>query len=123
VNYIGTETKQNYDPQDFPWHGQGGELLDLASFEVSFPLEKIRSRPPTLWRYLEALPFEKNETIWQEVTMGEGFTPLVPLDKQHPNVLVKVDYQMPTLSFKDRGAVVLIAKAKSLGAKKLLVTL
>jgi threonine synthase len=119
VNYIGATTKQSYDPKDFPWHGQAGELLDLAPFEVSFPLEKIRSRPPTLWRYLEALPFEKDETSWQEITMGEGFTPLVPLDAANPNVLVKVDYQMPTLSFKDRGAVVLIAKAKSLGAKKL----
>jgi threonine synthase len=117
--YVGASTGKSYDPKDFPWHGEAGELLDLAAFEVSFPLDKIRSRPPTLWRYLEALPFEKNETSWQEVTMGEGFTPLVPLDTRQPNVLVKVDYHMPTLSFKDRGAVVLIAKAKSIGAKKL----
>jgi threonine synthase len=117
--YIGVVTGKSYDPNYFPWHGESGELLDLAPFEISFPLAQIRSRPPTLWRYLEALPFETNETSWQEVTMGEGFTPLVPLEAANPNVLVKVDYQMPTLSFKDRGAVVLIAKAKSLGAKKL----
>jgi threonine synthase len=119
VNYIGTTTGKSYDPNDFPWQGDAGELLDLAPFEVRFDVDKIRSRPPTLWRYLEALPFEKNETIWQEITMGEGFTPLVPLDARTPNVLVKVDYHMPTLSFKDRGAVVLVAKAKSLGAKQL----
>lgn len=117
--YIGTLSRREFDPKEFPWHGEKHELLDLAPFEVSFPLDKIRSRPPTLWRYLEALPFAKNETSWQEVTMGEGFTPLLPLDRQQSKVLVKVDYQMPTLSFKDRGAVVLIAKAKSLGAKKL----
>jgi threonine synthase len=119
MNYLGTETGKTYDPKDFPWQGEAGELLDLAPFEVSFDLAKIRSRPPTLWRYLEALPFGKDETVWLDITMGEGFTPLVPLDTKEPNVLVKVDYQMPTLSFKDRGAVVLVAKAKSLGATHL----
>jgi threonine synthase len=119
VNYFGTVTGKTYDPKDFPWQGEAGELLDLAEFEVRFDIDKLRARPPTLWRYLEALPFEKNETVWQEVTMGEGFTPLVALDHHEPNVLVKVDYHMPTLSFKDRGAVVLVTKAKSLGAKHL----
>ena len=48
---------------------------------------------------------------------GEGYTPLIVLDSGEPNTLVKVDYMMPTLSFKDRGAAVLIAKAKELGVK------
>jgi threonine synthase len=34
-------------------------------------------------------------------------------------LFAKVDYMMPTLSFKDRGAAVLVAKAKSLGAQHL----
>ncbi|OLG13057.1 Threonine synthase [Bacillus paralicheniformis] len=49
--------------------------------------------------------------------MGEGYTPLIVLDSEEPNTFVKVDYMMPTLSFKDRGAAVLIAKAKELGVK------
>ncbi|MGL4611675.1 MAG: threonine synthase [Trueperaceae bacterium] len=119
MNYIGRVTGKAYDLESFPWQGEAGELLDLAPFEMAFDLEKIRSRPPTLWRYLEALPFAKNDTVWQDVTMGEGFTPLIALESKVPNVFIKVDYQMPTLSFKDRGAVVLVAKAKSLGAKQL----
>jgi threonine synthase len=51
--------------------------------------------------------------------MGEGLTPLVSLDPSNPDVLVKVDYAMPTLSFKDRGAAVLVAAAVTAGAKRL----
>ncbi len=49
---------------------------------------------------------------------GEGLTALIPLDKNNPDILVKMDYMMPTLSFKDRGAAVLVAKAKEFGAKR-----
>jgi threonine synthase len=50
--------------------------------------------------------------------MGEGFTPLVPLDVSRPRLLAKADYIMPALSFKDRGAVTLIAHALIGGAAR-----
>ena len=62
---------------------------------------------------------DENLTLWKDITLGEGLTPLVPLSPDNPNILVKVDYMMPTLSFKDRGAAVLIAKAKEIGVKRL----
>ena len=49
---------------------------------------------------------------WREVTMGEGMTPIVPFDE---NVMLKMDYMMPTLSFKDRGAATLVAHMKAIG--------
>ncbi len=52
--------------------------------------------------------------------MGEGQSPLIVLDRMEPNTYVKVDYMMPTLSFKDRGAVVLMTKAKELGVSKVI---
>lgn len=70
-----------------------------------------------LWRYLAALPVQPASAAWARATMGEGATPLVPLDPDHPTVLAKVDFAMPTLSFKDRGAVVLLAAAAALGAE------
>jgi threonine synthase len=94
-----------------------GGLLDLADFPVRFPLHKIGKRAATLWRYREALPFEKTYEGWQGVTMGEGLTPLVPLSRDRTNVALKIEYLMPTLSFKDRGAAVLIAKAQELGVR------
>ena len=52
---------------------------------------------------------------WRDVTMGEGRTPIISFDK---DVMVKMDYMMPTLSFKDRGAAALVAHMKEIGVKK-----
>ena len=111
---------REYDPASLAWRCACGGLLDLAPFEAQFPQRAIQSRPATLWRYREALPFAPDERGWQSITMGEGLTPLVPLSPQEPEALVKVEYQMPTLSFKDRGAAVLIAKAKALGVSRVI---
>lgn len=52
---------------------------------------------------------------WRGVTLGEGMTPIVRFDD---DVLLKLDYCMPTLSFKDRGAAVLVAHCKSIGVTR-----
>ena len=52
--------------------------------------------------------------------MREGFTPLVETDFNGHRVLLKIDYLFPTGSYKDRGATVLISKAKELGIKKVI---
>lgn len=111
---------KNFDPATLIWRCECGGTLKLKAFPISLPIEKIRSRPATMWRYKEALPFHENSDTWKLVTMGEGFTPIVPLEGVESNVLMKLDYLMPTLSFKDRGAAVLVAKAKELGVKKLI---
>jgi threonine synthase len=48
--------------------------------------------------------------------MGEGLTPLVSTEG---GLRLKLDFLMPTLSFKDRGSVVLVATAAALGAPRL----
>ncbi|MET9932754.1 MULTISPECIES: pyridoxal-phosphate dependent enzyme [unclassified Streptomyces] len=81
--------------------------LDFASGPVSLP--SLASRVNSLWRYAEALP---PMPCAPEVTLGEGRTPLVPLEETSSgSVSAKLDFLMPTLSFKDRGAVVLAAHA------------
>ena len=75
-----------------------------------------RGQPWSLWRYRKALPFSSSATAWQAVTMGEGATPLVAIEG---GLRLKLDFLMPTLSFKDRGAVVLVAKAAEMGARRL----
>ena len=72
--------------------------------------------PWSLWRYRRALPFSASATGWQAVTMGEGATPLVAIDG---GLTLKLDFLMPTLSFKDRGSVVLVATAAELGVRRL----
>ena len=92
-----------------------GGLLDLAPFAPRFsPREEA-----SLFRYADALPYSEGSEPWRELSMGEGLTPLLRLDPADPGVLVKLDYAMPTLSFKDRGAVVVMAQAKAIGARRI----
>ncbi|MCJ7641588.1 MAG: threonine synthase, partial [Desulfobacterales bacterium] len=84
-------------------------------FEPKFPMRKILKRGPTLWRYREALPIAREESI---VSMGEGVTPLETMYLEGRRVLIKVDYLFPTGCYKDRGATLLISKAKEQGVRK-----
>ncbi|MFF2652167.1 pyridoxal-phosphate dependent enzyme [Streptomyces sp. NPDC058045] len=81
--------------------------LDLDFTPVPAPLSALTGRVNSLWRYAESLPLHDPRT-----SLGEGRTPLVSLSG---NVLAKLDFLMPTLSFKDRGAVLLAELARRLG--------
>ncbi|MCD8338696.1 MAG: threonine synthase [Burkholderiales bacterium] len=67
----------------------------------------------SLFRYRKFLAIEGE--YWKNITMGEGMTPCVPYDE---DLLLKMDYMMPTLSFKDRGAVALVSHMKAIGVTK-----
>lgn len=120
INYICNDCGKKYSPYDFPYICQCGGMLNLEDFPLDFSLNKIVKENWSLFRYISVLPFEENSKDWQRTSMGEGLTSLVPLDSSNPDIMVKMDYMMPTLSFKDRGAAVLMAKAKEFGAKKVI---
>ena len=92
-----------------PRCGCGG-LWKLDFEPPKFDLSLVDRDTWSLFRYHRFLPLE--DEIWREITLGEGMTPVIPLDE---DVLLKMDYFMPTLSFKDRGAAVLVAHCKSIG--------
>jgi threonine synthase len=116
-----TDCGRRHPLTDLAWRCSGnaaggcGGVLDLAGFTAEMPgLAALRGRPATLWRYAEALP-----VAWSpEVSMGEGMTPLVTVARR-PGVALKMDYLMPTGSFKDRGAVMLVAIARRLGVARM----
>ncbi len=120
LHLVCSECQRTYDPASRAWRCTCGGLLDLAGYEAQFPIMAIQARPATLWRYREALPFAAGYDGWQQVTMGEGMTPLLPLYAQEPHILLKAEYLMPTLSFKDRGAAALIARAQESGVRRLI---
>jgi threonine synthase len=77
------------------------------------------ARPRLLERYREFLPVTDATPI---ITLGEGSTPLVRLDRIGqriglPNLYVKYEGTNPTGSFKDRGMVMAISKAVEEGCK------
>jgi threonine synthase len=109
-----TECRRNYSLEEKIWKCTCGALLDLE-FEPAFPIEKIKARKPTLWRYREALPIARDEDI---LSFDEGFTPLVPVDFEGRRVWIKQDHLFPTGSYKDRGASVLMSKVRELGISR-----
>jgi threonine synthase len=70
--------------------------------------------PWSLWRYRDALPPASLGRA-ADVSLGEGMTPLVPV----ADVMAKLDFVMPSQSFKDRGASVLVAAAAAQGIASL----
>ena len=90
-----------------------GGLWQLDFTPPAFDLGLVDQDVWSLFRYRAFLPVIGD--AWRQVTLGEGMTPLVSLNE---DVLLKMDYYMPTLSFKDRGAAVLVAHMKAIGVKR-----
>ena len=104
-----------YPLNDRRWKCDCGHFLDIR-FRPSFDREAIRTRKPTLWRYREALPIGDDRSI---VSFDEGFTPLVPLAIKRRELLLKLEQLFPTGSYKDRGASVLLSKAREMGIREI----
>jgi threonine synthase len=91
------------------WRCPCGGLYDLQA-TATFPRDAIRDRPQTLWRYREALPLPPACDL---VTLGEPVTPLLPWPAL-PGSHLKLEFLLPTGSFKDRGACVMLTHMKEL---------
>jgi threonine synthase len=91
-------------PADRPhWRCACGAPLDLAP-GPGLPRRAIVGGEASLWRYAAALALKEAP----RVSLGEGWTPLVRRDWQGAAVWFKLETQMPTGSFKDRGTAVMI---------------
>ncbi|MDP2885159.1 MAG: threonine synthase [Ignavibacteria bacterium] len=92
---------------------------DLQAARKSFPQASLKDRQPSLWKYAELLPVEREENV---VSLGERTTPIIPMPKLGealglPHLLMKDEGQLPTGSFKARGLAMAVSKAKELGIK------
>jgi threonine synthase len=102
------------------WRCPCGGPLDLPEIAA----DALRNLPPagagdrSLWRYGESIPVSKS--IAAKLSLGEGLTPLIAGGGDLAGIAVKLEYLFPTLSFKDRGAVVLVAAALQRGARALI---
>lgn len=87
-----------------------GGLWKLQYRPPAFRLEEIDREEWSMFRYRKYMALE--DESWRGISLGEGMTPIVRFDG---DVLFKMDYYMPTLSFKDRGAAVLVSHCRSIG--------
>ncbi len=96
---------------------------DLKKVASRLKRDRLASREASLWRYREALPVEREENV---LTLGEGFTPLVPARRLGqklglPRLYIKDESLNPTGSFKARGLSMAVSMAKELGVQKLAI--
>lgn len=113
--YLDPRTGRTY-PLDVPrWCGDDRAPLLLTPLP-GITRDAIRQEDRSLWRYAAALPFVPEDPIG----MGEGCTPLVPRVIGGASVLVKCEWFMPTGSFKDRGASVMLSLLRAQGVMEVL---
>jgi threonine synthase len=93
---------------------------DLAAVGRVLTKERLKSRPETMWRYRELLPYADESNI---VSLGERMSPLLGCPRLGAklgltNLWVKDESQLPTGSFKSRGLAMAITMAKQFGVKR-----
>jgi len=92
---------------------------DLPAVMETFRPDVVRQRTErSMWRFREVMPIGDESEI---VSLGEGCTPLLPLERRGPfepftQLYVKDEAFNPTGSFKARGMSAAITRAKALGA-------
>ena len=87
--------------------------VDLSELHTKRPDYFLNRAERSIWRWREFLPIEKDGAI---VTLGEGGTPLLPVERLRrevggAEVYLKNDTVLPTGSLKDRSNAVAISRA------------
>jgi threonine synthase len=98
-------------PLRCPLSGRPLEFTDLPTFDP----HSIEPGASGLWRYASFLPVVRAGAT--RVSLGEGWTPLIPDQWSGLRIHWKTDTLMPTGSYKDRGVSILVNWLAGLGAR------
>lgn len=101
---------RRYAVTDRRWRGEDGTPLALSPVPGLTP-DQIDTGERSLWRYQAAIPVSPRH----QVSLGEGVTPMLPLDWNGLRVHFKLEWFNPTSSFKDRGITVMISHLRGQG--------
>ena len=109
--YLYDRSGRHYPIDDARWRGADGSPLMVSPMAGLAP-DQILSSERSMWRYQAVLPVDPAK----RVSLGEGFTPLLPIDWKGHRIHVKPEWFNPTSSFKDRGVSVMISHLAGQGA-------
>ena len=115
MNYIDSASGATYPLEKPRWCGDGGAYLNLGD-APGLTRDEIDTSRRSVWRYAKALLVEAQDAV----TLGEGWTPLVCGRLDGIAVMMKLEFMMPTGSFKDRGMTTLITYLKNCGIASVL---
>lgn len=96
---------------------------DLETLRQRLTPGEVHDRPRGLWRWAELLPVRDPA---YRITLGEGDTPLLRLPRLGEqlglsNLFIKDESLNPTGTFKARGLVMAVAKARELGVSRFVI--
>lgn len=110
MSYIDSVSGALYPDDTARWCGDSGAYLNLAP-GVGLKRGEIDTGDRSVWRYARALEVDRRHAV----SLGEGGTPLLSRNWQGTPVQFKLEFMMPTGSFKDRGMTVMVSYLKSRG--------
>ncbi len=116
ADYVNPRTGARWSGNRPLWRApDDGGYVDLVPGKGLAP-EAIDRAARSIWRYRRAIRIAAPP----KVTLGEGWTPLLPGTWEGRKVLVKCDHLMPSGSFKDRGTAVMLNYLAGLGIGEIL---
>ena len=115
MHYVDSVTGATYSLAQPRWRGDSGGHVNLGP-APGLKRGDIDGSFRSLWRYRKALLVDAASAV----TLGEGTTPLVGAEWDGVDLEFKLDFMMPTGSFKDRGTTVMVSYLKSRGITEVL---
>jgi threonine synthase len=115
VTYVHPVTGRTYPLSEARWCADDGHYLNLAP-APGLRRAQIDATERSVWRYAAALLVDRAHAV----SLGEGWTPLVAGEWGGGPVLYKLEFTMPTGSFKDRGMTVMVSYLRSRGIARVL---
>jgi threonine synthase len=115
VAYLDPRSGETFPIEQPRWCGTGHAPLLLTPL-AGIGRNDIDTSTRSLWRYRAALPLPCDAPI----SLGEGCTPLLARQLHGADVLLKCEWFMPTGSFKDRGASVMLSLLRAQGVSHVL---
>jgi threonine synthase len=113
--YLDPATGATFDLREPRWRSDRGGPLLLTPLP-GITRDDVVLGERSLWRYRRAMPAEPGTVI----SLGEGFTPLVPRELNGARAFCKLEWFNPSGSFKDRGASVMLSLLRAQGISEVL---
>lgn len=110
MDYIDSQSGFAYPTDVARWCGEGGAYLNLGP-GPGLKRDAINTEDRSVWRYAQAIGVD----VRSAVSLGEGGTPLLAREWNGVPLRFKLEFMMPTGSFKDRGMTVMVSYLKSRG--------
>jgi len=115
MKYICQDCNSEQEASPLAVQCQCGSALWVKS-DFSLKKQDLVNGDFTMWRYSKAYPLQKEDI---KVTFNETITPLSSVEVAGATVFAKLDSLMPSGSFKDRGAAMVVNYLHNVGVKSI----